>query len=539
MSAVTSSLSSKGASLPRVTLSQLAETLRQAHVSVTSHGDGASAVLGMTVDSREVEPGNLFVCKGAAFNPSYLASAAQAGAAAYLCDEAAYGELAATAPGLPCLAVSDVRRAMALVAPEVYGHPERNLHIVGITGTKGKSTTAYMLRSIFEAASMETSILGSIETDDGVEHYESHNTTPEAPELWRHLWNTARSGRSIMVMEVSSQGLKYDRVLGVPLEIAVFLNIGRDHISGIEHPDFEDYFSSKLRIFDQCSTAVVNLGTEHADRVLEASRAAQRVLTLSTVDGVPADVQAQHIAPNPTGCSFDVVPHDAGHDVSAGDPANEAAGASIANSLSQRSEAHIALGIPGLFNVENALAAITCARLLGVPEDAIARGLAQLRVPGRMEVVASADRRIVAVIDYAHNELSYQALFSSVQKEYPGRRIIALFGAPGDKAVERREALPRIAGQYADLIIYTEEDPAHERVEDICAELASNTPAGVEHITICDREEAVAYAIRDAYAYDGESVVLLLAKGDETRQHRGDEYPEVKSDLALARELIK
>ena len=539
MSAVTSSLSSKGASLPRVTLSQLAETLREAHVSVTRHGDEASAVLGMTVDSREVEPGNLFVCKGAAFNPSYLASAAQAGAAAYLCDEAAYDELAATAPGLPCLAVSDVRRAMALVAPEVYGHPERNLHIVGITGTKGKSTTAYMLRSIFEAAGMETSILGSIETDDGIEHYESHNTTPEAPELWRHLWNTARSGRSIMVMEVSSQGLKYDRVLGVPFEIAVFLNIGRDHISGIEHPDFEDYFSSKLRIFDQCGTAVVNLGTEHADRVLEASRAAQRVLTLSTIDEVPADVQAQHIAPAPTGCSFDVVTHGAGHGASNGGSTGASASASFGNDLSQRPEAHIDLGIPGLFNVENALAAITCARLLDVPENAIARGLAQLRVPGRMEVVASADRRVVAIIDYAHNQLSYQALFSSVQKEYPGRRIIALFGAPGDKAVERREALPRIAGQYADLIIYTEEDPAHERVEDICAELASNTPAGVEHLTICDREEAVAHAIRDAYAHDGESVVLLLAKGDETRQHRGDEYPEVKSDLALARELIE
>ena len=298
---------------PASPLRQLAETLRQAHVSVACHGDEASAVLGMTVDSREVEAGNLFVCKGAAFNPSYLASAAKAGAAAYLCSESDYDELAAAAPHLPCLAVSDVRRAMALVAPEVYGHPERGLRIVGITGTKGKSTTAYMLRSIFEAAGMETSILGSIETDDGVEHYESHNTTPEAPELWRHLWHTARSGRSIMVMEVSSQGLKYDRVLGVPFEIAVFLNIGRDHISSIEHPNFEDYFASKLRIFDQCMTAVVNLGSEHADRVLEASRAARRILTLSTTESVSADVLAQHIEPTPTGCSFDAVTHDKGH----------------------------------------------------------------------------------------------------------------------------------------------------------------------------------------------------------------------------------
>ena len=152
MSAATPSLSSGGASLPRATLHQLAETLRQAHVSVTCHGNETSTVLGMTVDSREVEAGNLFVCKGAAFNPIYLTSAAEAGAAAYLCSESDYDELAAAAPHLPCLAVSDVRRAMALVAPEVYGHPERGLRIVGITGTKGKSTTAYMLRSIFEAA---------------------------------------------------------------------------------------------------------------------------------------------------------------------------------------------------------------------------------------------------------------------------------------------------------------------------------------------------------------------------------------------------
>ena len=188
--------------------------------------------------------------------------------------------------------------------------------------------------------------------------------------------------------------------------------------------------------------------------------------------------------------------------------------------------------------MENALAAIVCARLLGVGYDAIRLGLEHLRVPGRMEVVATPDRRIIALIDYAHNELSYQALFSSVEREYPGRRIIAVFGAPGGKAQERREALPRVAGAYADLIIYTEEDPAHERVEDICAELAAHTPAGVDHRIVCDREQAIAEAFADARAHEGESVVLLLAKGDETRQHRGDEYPEVKSDLALAREIL-
>ncbi len=481
---------------------------------------GTTAVRGMTVDSREVEPGNLFVCKGAAFKPAFLASAADAGAAAYLsADEPELGaELEAAAPGLPRIVTGDVRRAMAWAAPAVYSHPERALSIVGITGTKGKSTAAYMLRSILIAAGEEPSIMGSIETDDGVERFESHNTTPEAPELWRHLRNTVDAGRRHMVMEVSSQGLKYDRMLGVPLHIGVFLNIGRDHISGVEHPSFEDYFASKLKIFAQSEIAVVNLASDHADEILEAAHGAGSLVTFSPEPGAQADFHAENVTSTGVGLAFDLVERraDGGGEVSH----------------------HIELGIPGLFNVENALAAIVCARLLGVGYDAIRHGLEHLRVPGRMEVVATPDRRIIALIDYAHNELSYQALFSSVEREYPGRRIIAVFGAPGGKAQERREALPRVAGAYADLIIYTEEDPAHERVEDICAELAAHTPAGVDHRIVCDREQAIAEAFADARAHEGESVVLLLAKGDETRQHRGDEYPEVKSDLALAREIL-
>ena len=200
---------------------------------------------------------------------------------------------------------------------------------------------------------------------------------------------------------------------------------------------------------------------------------------------------------------------------------------------------HIELGMPGLFNVDNALAAIAMARLLGVGYDAIRKGLAELRVPGRMELVPSPDGHVLAIVDYAHNELSYQALFSSVKEEYPDRRIVALFGAPGGKAYERREALPRVAGAYADHIVYTEEDPAHDRVEDICAELVSHTPAGVSCEVILDREDAVRRVLESALGDERPSVVLLLAKGDETRQHRGDEYPEVKSDLAIARETLR
>lgn len=501
--------------LPSLSLEYLVALLNEA--GCPAHREGTDTqISGMTVDSREVAPGCLFVCKGAAFRPAFLASALKAGAAAYVCDEALAETLATADGGAPRIVAADVRQAMALIAAAAYGNPDERLNIIGITGTKGKSTTAYMLRSIFTAAGIDASILGSIETDDGLECYESHNTTPEAPELWRHLRNTEEAGRDAMVMEVSSHGLKYDRVLGLHLGTACFLNIGRDHISPVEHADFEDYFSSKLRIFEQCRTAVINLDTDHVERVLEAAQAADRIVTFG-IEGNKgagerqADYRARNIIASERGISFDL--------------------AAEGNTYA------LTLGMAGAFNVANALAAIAMARVADVSFEAIAQGLAHVRVPGRMELVASADGNTVCIVDYAHNELSFETLFSSVAREYPGRKIIAVFGAPGGKAEERRACLPRVAGRYADLIVYTEEDPAHERVEDICAELAANTPEGIAHEEIYDREIAVRRAFEAAQ--DEPSVVLLLAKGDETTQHRGDEYPEVKSDLMLAREILE
>ena len=527
-------LNTANCDLPLVGLDALGGVLREAGVVVRIKGDCGVKVRSASIDSRSVTPGSLFICKGSYFRPAFLRDAIELGAAAYIC-QGEGGEMEApasfveAAPEIPCLVVSDVRKAMALLAPVLYGRPDRDLEIVGITGTKGKSTVAYMLRSILLAAGVEPSILGSIQTDDGVVSHESHNTTPESPDLWRHLRNTVDSGRRQMVMEVSSQALKYDRVLGLHFDIGCFLNIGRDHISGVEHADFEDYFSSKLRLFEQCGTAVVNLRTDHVERVLEAAAAADRLVTFGVDDGVDdrrvragasgegardADFIAERVAPTARGLAFDV------------------------RERGSEGVEHIELGMPGLFNVDNALAAIAMARQLGVGYDAIVRGLGELRVPGRMELVPSVDGHVLAIVDYAHNELSFEALFSSVKAEYPERRVVALFGAPGGKAHERREALPRVAGAYADHIVYTEEDPAHDRVEDICSELASNTPDGVSYEVILDREEAVARVLEAALEDDRPSVVLLLAKGDETRQHRGDEYPEVKSDLALAREIL-
>lgn len=475
---------------------------------------------GCSFDSRAVHPGELFFCKGARFKPDYLVRALEAGAACYLADATLAPALAtvAGADAVPSIFVTSIRCAMAVVSPIVYGRPDRELALVGITGTKGKTTTSYMLRSILEDAGRTPGIMGSIMCDDGIEQAEAVNTTPEAPELWRHLANCRRAGRRAMIMEVSSQALKYERVSGVAFDIACFLNIGRDHISAVEHPSFEDYFSSKLRIFEQCKTAVVNLGCAHADRVIAAAGRAERLVTVG-IDRADANVSARDVTAREGVVTFTLV-------------------LSPSISASGIHEEHaFELDMPGVFNVENALAAIACARLMDVGIDHIAGGLRRVRVPGRMEVLRSTNENVVAIVDYAHNELSYRALFGTVRREYPGRKVIAVFGAPGGKAEDRRRELPRAAAPFCDLMIFTEEDPAHERVEDICAEMAANVPAGATYRIIPHREEAVRAAF--AAAEGSRALVLLLAKGEETRQHRGDAYVPVKSDLELARELIR
>ncbi len=527
------------------TLLDLSELLANNGVLV-SGADADAAVTGAACDSRCVKAGNVFFCKGRAFRPSYLCGAVEAGAVAYVCEPELARELAAVAPDVPAIVTSDMRRAMALVSALAFGRPDLDVAQVGLTGTKGKSTTAYMLRYIVDAARgpKACGIIGSIDTYDGVEDIESTNTTPEAPDLWRHLANARDAELAAMVMEVSSQALKYDRTLGVSLDVAAFLNIGTDHISAVEHPSFEDYFTSKLKIFSQARLAVVNLGTANLERVLDAARSgsAERVVTVSAAGAEPVecgscdmvypDIWATDVCPQGTKLTF----------CAHGSELDEA------GRVAGEWELPVTINFPGLFNVENALVAIACAELLGIGHEAIAAGLAACRVPGRMELIGQASDQVLCVVDYAHNTLSYQKFFASVSKEFPGRRIVALIGAPGGKAFERRVDLPREAAKWASHIVTTEEDPARESNEAICAEMDANVPAGatladgtpVTHEYVLDRQQAVARCVDVALGYGQPSLVCLLGKGDETLIHRGDEFqpmvPDGEAFLAAARE---
>lgn len=462
----------------------------------------------ISYNSQDILPDTLFICKGAHFKNEYLCDAVSRGAVCYVSQKKLEAEC-------DYITVSDIRAATALLADMFYNHAWDRIGLIGITGTKGKSTTTYFLRYILDEYMAaeglpRTAFISSIDTYDGVQSFESHLTTPEPIELHRHFDNAAKSGIKYLTMEVSSQALKYDRVKGITFDVGCYLNIGYDHISSIEHPDFEDYFHSKLKLFSQSKTACVCLDSERADEVLAAASAAERVLTFSSLDE-SADIYGYNISKSGNDTVFSVRTPDF--------------------------DGEFTLTIPGLFNVQNALAAIAVCTAIGVPQKYIYVGLMKARSDGRMEVYSNADNKVVVIVDYAHNKMSFENLFSSVLKEFPGRKIYTVFGCPGNKAQNRRKDLGEIAGRYSDKVYLTEEDAGEEPVEKICREIAEFVSAeGGEYEIEPNRGEAIRKAICGGSV---PSLVLITGKGNETRQKRGIEYIPCPSDVEYTKKYLK
>ncbi|MEG1027424.1 MAG: UDP-N-acetylmuramyl-tripeptide synthetase, partial [Oscillospiraceae bacterium] len=384
------------------------------------------------------------------------------------------------------LLVSDIRKAMAYIAAMHYDYAFKKFKLTAITGTKGKTTTAFYIKYILDEylqdnALMPSGVLSSVSIYDGVINGQAHLTTPEAVELHQSFDNAYKSDLKYMTMEVSSQALKYDRVLGVTFDVGVFLNIDIDHISNNEHSDFEDYFSSKLKMFSMCDVAFVNLETDYKQRVLKEASVCKNVITF----GFDNDADYQCIS-------------------------KEKVEDEIKFTVKMEGETQeFAITMPGLFNVENALAAIAVTRFYGIPLEYIKKGLYKAKAYGRMEVYKS--NGITAIVDYAHNALSFSRLFQSVKEEYPKAKIISVFGCPGSKAVNRREELGTIAAKYSDMIFLTEDDPGYENTIDICNQIVKylgNCPYKI----VEDRLEATKKAV--SYAKSGD-VILLLGKGNE------------------------
>lgn len=470
---------------------------------------GDVVVSWVTCDSRAVRPQTLFVCKGAAFKAAYLEDAVRNGAVAYV-SEVRYEQVDA-----PCILVRDIRAAQGVLADAAYDHPSGRIKICTFTGTKGKTTCVYYLKSILDACAAQqgapsTPIITTAELNDGIEAGEAKLTTPEPLDLQRHIANAVKVGAPYLVMETSSQALKYGRVLNTRFEVGAFTNIGNDHISPIEHPTFEDYFTSKLALFKQCNTAVVNLDADHADEVLQAAQVCQRVLTYS-MENESADVRVLACDRVDAGIRASVAIPDAVLD--------------------------ILLPTPALFNMSNALAAIAIAVALGVSAEAIEGGLRTVAVPGRMQMIAGTREDVVGIVDYAHNGMSLETLLTDVKASYPNHELCLVFGAAGMKGIVRREEMGTIAGKLADRIIITEEDPYAEDSMSICEAVASFVAAqGHQNWKIVhDREEALTAALEGV---TGPCVLIAAGKGDEKRIARASGPEPYKGDDVILRELL-
>ncbi len=492
----------------------------------------------ITFDSREACEGSLFVCKGANLKAEYLDKAAEAGAFCYV------SETAYESP-LPCILVSDIRRAMAVLANEFNGLAWRNYNLIGLTGTKGKSTTLYYIKAVIEAYTKKNGLggfgfLSTIDTFDGIEFFESHLTTPEALELGKRLENGAKAGLWALGMEVSSQALKYDRSYGLEFNIGAFLNYGVDHIGSTEHPTEEDYFQSKLRFVDQCRTLCINLDSARIDEILPAAqkgRIMEKLICYSpsgqrSVCGRNADYIALNGRKENGHIAFEIAQKTRLLDrlEEGAEPGPEVLDYGIIGT--------IRLSMPGFFNIENALAAAVICLELGIPFDDIASALLEAKAAGRMEMFQmKGEKDVKIIVDYAHNELSYQKLFESIKEEFPGYRVEIVFGCPGGKGLDRRETLPRVTAKFADYAWITEEDPFMDDPMEISKEVLANLEKyGGKGEIIVDREQC----IREAAARAADKTVLILAaKGRELYQHRGNEYVQIVSDAQLAEELSR
>ncbi len=468
----------------------------------------------LSYNSTEVEENTLFVCKGFGnnFKEEYLRDAKKYGAIAYV-SEKKYDI------DLPCIIVKDAFASLSILGNLYYNEPAEDMNVIGITGTKGKSTTAYYIKYILDEYSRATlkndiAIISSIDTYDGVEKFESHITTPESLDIYKHLHNAKESNIDSLVMEVSSQSLKIGRVHSLKFDIGLFLNISEDHISQIEHSDFEDYFSSKLKIFANTDVACINMDSDMFDRIRDtANNDSKKVITFSCKN-IEADIFAYNIRKDGFNTVFNV--------------------------RTPSYDREFVLTMPGLFNVENALAAISVAYVMEIPDKYIYVGLEKARSSGRMEVYHSKDEKIITLVDYAHNKLSFEKLYESTKSEYPDRKIVTVFGCPGKKSYLRRRYLGLLAGENSDMIYLTAEDPGYEPVEDISKEIAKYVEEYTKNYEMIeDRGEAIKAAVEYAKKQEGKTIILITGKGNETRQKIGSEYVPCKTDVEYSLEYLR
>ena len=462
-------------------------------------GNSRVKVTSVEFDSRKVTEGSLFVAvKGfTSDGHSYIKSALEKGASVIVADEndCPYTdeELKAMAEGTGAcvLKAKDTRLQCALLSREFFGHPEKKLNMIGITGTKGKTTIAFMVRDILETAGKKSGLIGTVCDIIGDEKIHAAHTTPEARDNYEMLARMAECGSDACVMEVSSQGLKLDRVYGIVYDVGCYTNFYEDHIGGNEHPDMQDYLNCKLKLWEQTKTAVINMDTPvSGEFYVKAQQCGCQIITYGLSD--TCDVQA--------------------YDLENG--MKDGRAGTYFSLLSPWYNGRLFVAIPGEFNVYNALCALTAAFLSGADAKAVEKSLAGIEVPGRLQPVKN-ELGITILVDYAHNAASLENVLDTLKKAASGR-VITVFGCGGDRSHTRRFEMGEVSGNKSDYTIVTSDNPRTEDPEVIVGHIVSaieKTPGKFE--TVIDRAEAIHKAISIAQPGD---IVLIAGKGHEDYQ---------------------
>lgn len=444
-------------------------------------------------DSRKVTDGSVFVCISGAVSDghAYVQEVADKGAAAVIVEKDV------EAPeDLTVIRVEDTRYALALMSCAYFGYPAEKLKVIGITGTKGKTTTTYMVKSILEGVGHKVGLIGTIEAIIGDKTIPANNTTPESYTIQKYFAQMVDAGCDSVVMEVSSQGLMLHRTAGIPFEIGIFTNLGEDHIGPNEHKDFEDYKRCKGLLFRQCRIGIANVDDPWYEDVFRGATCQVETFGFSE----KADLRAtnvEHISrPGYLGVKYHV------------------------NGLM---DFDVEIDIPGDFSVYNSLTAIAVCRHFAVPEDHIQQALKVAKVKGRIEMIKVSDD-FTLMIDYAHNAMALESLLLTLRDYHP-ERIVTVFGCGGNRSKTRRYEMGEVAGRLSDFTIITSDNPRYEEPQAIIDDII----IGMEktdgsYIAICDRKEAIKYAIEHGQPGD---VIILAGKGHETYQ----EIKGVKYDM--------
>lgn len=463
---------------------------------------------GIESNSKNIKPGYLFIAiKGFSVDGhQFISSAIENGATAVMIQEGCELKTLNIPSNITIIMAKDTREALAICSSNFYNNPSSKFKLIGVTGTKGKTTTTFMIKEIFEKAGRKVGLIGTIATYiNGKKIKDSDRTTPESLELQQLFSKMVEEKVEVVVMEVSSQSLKLHRVDGCEFDLVLFTNFSEDHISEKEHPDMNDYFNSKLKLFKMCRNGIVNVDDLYGNKIPKLFP--ENNITTYGIDNY-AKVIAKDITISNAYVDFKV-------------------------KITDRNE-RIKTGIPGRFSVYNSLAAICVAQKFGISSEIVKQALEEVRVPGRSELVSN-KKELTIMIDYAHSPESLQNILQAV-KSYTRGRVISVFGCGGDRDSGKRPIMGEISGKIADFTIITSDNPRTEDPEKIVEQIEQGMKkTNGKYKVVVDRVEAIKEAIIMANKRD---IIVLAGKGHEPYQEiNGVKYPF--DERIIVRELIE